>query len=113
MQIDTVLYNSADQVKQPDSIQHCAQGNFVQTSETLHNATHRVMQTDNIPNDEDNAMQANTTLNIAGERTRPEDEDVSNHRGDIRFALDKVSSGNDEVFNTKGGIEIGPQDSAL
>jgi len=111
--IFTNLYNSADQVKQLDSTQNCAQGNLMQTSETLHNATYREMQTDNMRNVEDNAMQANTTTNIVGERTRPEDENMYNDRGDIRFALDKVSSGNDEVFNTKGGIEIGPHDSAL
>lgn len=117
MQINTRLYDSAGQVQQIDSTHYSAEGNPVQTIETLHNsannATDTEIQTVNSRYVVDKAMQANTTLNIVGESTRPEDEVVSNYRSDIRFALDKVSSGNDEVFSTKGGLEIGPQDSAL
>jgi len=112
MLMNTVLYNSADHGKQIDGTQHYAEVNLVQTNEALHSATDREMQSDNTRYLENNEMNTTTTLNI-GESGRPEDEEVSNHRGNIRFALDKVSSGNDEVFNTKGGLEIGPQDSAL
>jgi len=53
---------------------------------------------------------ATRTRNIIGEDSRQEAKD---HNVDIRFALDKVSSDNCEVFNREGDLEIGPQDSAL
>jgi len=84
----------------------------VQTIKYL-NATERVIRADNTGNVEDNVIQTTSTLNIGGESAKPAYEEASHQHGDVCFALDKVSSGNDEVFNTKGGLEIGPQDSAL
>jgi len=71
----------------------------------------KVVQTGNIRCEaEDRVLvRKNRTLNIVGEDGKQKAKD----HHDIRFALDKVSSDNGEVFNREGNLEIGPQDSAL
>jgi len=107
-----VLNNTENKAWQVDNTLLGARGNSVQTNKYL-NATERVIRADNTGNEEDIVIQTTSTLNIGGESPKPAYEEASHRHGDVRFALDKVSSGNDEVFNTKGGLEIGPQDSAL
>lgn len=107
-----VLNNTENKAWQVDNTLIGAVGNSVQTDKYL-NATERVIRADNTGNEEDIVIQTTSTLNIGGESPKPAYEEASHRHGDVRFALDKVSSGNDEVFNTKGGLEIGPQDSAL
>jgi len=111
MRVNRILNNPSDKVKRTDNTRQNAEDNDVQL--TFYNAAVRAGQTNNtFYNAEDNAIQ-NTTISIVEGNASSEHKAVSNPRGDIRFALDKVSSGDGEICDTKGGLEIEPQDSAL
>jgi len=110
MQVNRILNNPADIVKRTHNTRQNAEDKDVQL--TLNNAAVRAGQTNTCYNAEDNAIQ-NTTISIVEENPSSEHKALSNPRGDIRFALDKVSSGDGEICDTKGGLEIGPKDSAL
>jgi len=75
---------------------------------TLYNAAVRAGLTENTRYcAKDNAIETNTTFNIAGENALPEGRQVSSQRGDISFALAKVSSADGTIRDTPGGLMIG------
>jgi len=113
MQVNGVLHNSANNVKGAGyNTQQNAEHNETQMS--LYRVAVRVGQTNNTrDNVEENAKQTNMTLNIVGDNTRSQGKEVSGERGDVRFALDKVSSVDGMISDTAGGLEIGKQESAL
>lgn len=80
----------------------------------LYNAADRAGQTENTRiNAESNVVQTNPILNTAVENARSEGNRVYSQPGDVRFALDKVSSADGTIRGTLGGLEIGAQDSDL
>jgi len=105
MQINETLHTTAGKVNQTGNPSYNAEDNVIQIESTRYKVADNVTQTSN---PRVRITQTNNGRNICGERTEPRDQHV-----DIRFALDKVSSDNDKVFNRKGDLEIGPQDSAL
>jgi len=131
-----VLHSSASGAKHSDHPGYSVDDYMMQTVGTRNKARVKIKQTANAGYDvEDRVMQISKTRHIVGEDRRQEVKDAKDHhvatktcniggeesrpgaedqKVDIRFALDKFSSDNCEVFNTEGGdLEISPQDSAL
>jgi len=111
MQVNGILHNTAERAKQSGNASHKAQDNVMQFENTRYKVSDNMIRiSDARDTPGDSKTQNNETCNVAGEDKKIEPRD---HHNDIHFTLDKVLSDNDEVFNTKGDLEIGPQDSAL
>jgi len=110
MQVQGTLHNTAEKAKQPGNACYTAEDNVIQFENTRYKVADNVIRISDARNTaEDSATQKNETCN-SGEDEKTESRD---HDNDIHFTLDKVLSDNDEVFNIKGDLEIGPQNSEL